>query len=614
MKRFVLITTLLALIPIPVVGQVAAPLIDGIAVIEWSSDRGAGGGNTALVSVNGGHLVVDPGPATMWAALARAIGTSPATRTPLVVRTGTGTESMYAVPPGMLALLPASSPIPPDPRDGRQVFQSPFVLEDGNRRVEVLNLGDGARKSSVVVHVPTDGVLFAGNLVGGGRDGDLVPTAVWSRALEQLERLRPETVVPGHGSVTGPDVLAETRLALIAAKNQIDRSIRDGVGRGQIAASIPQDALAILPEGTVDHIYEESVGLEAPHAFIDRLGLREAGTTLNDDPNWKPPTKVVVSDLWPGRTEQLRLAVPGLEVVVVDDAGEEARAVRDADAYLGWLTPETFAAAERLRWVQLPAAGVESFLAIPGLAESNILITNAQRLYAHGGAEHVMAMLLTLTRRLHIALELQRERRWDIEPLTGPSPYVGAGSELLELRGKTMLVAGLGGIGTEVARLGHGFGMRVVATRASRREGPAFVDYVGLSSELHALAADADVVVNSLPLTPTTQSILDERFFSTVKRSAYFLNIGRGKTVDTDALVRALRDGRLAGAGLDVTEPEPLPADHVLWGMKNVIITPHLGGDSDDHMERLWLVFRENLRRFANGEKLLSVVNKERGY
>ncbi len=536
MKRFVLITTLLALIPIPVVGQVAAPLTDGIAVIEWSSDRGAGGGNTALVSVNGGHLVVDPGPATMWAALARAIGTSPATRTPLVVRTGTGTESMYAVPPGMLALLPASSPIPPDPRDGRQVFQSPFVLEDGNRRVEVLNLGDGARKSSVVVHVPTDGVLFAGNLVGGGRDGDLVPTAVWIRALEQLERLRPETVVPGHGSVTGPDVLAETRLALIAAKNQIDRTLWPFYPRAPWITSM-RSLLASRPRTPSSTVWDS--GKPVLHSTMIRTGSHLLRSSCRTS----------------GRVAQSNYDSP-----------------------------------------------------------FNVLITNAQRLYAHGGAEHVMAMLLTLTRRLHIALELQRERRWDIEPLTGPSPYVGAGSELLELRGKTMLVTGLGGIGTEVARLGHGFGMRVVATRASRREGPAFVDYVGLSSELHALAADADVVVNSLPLTPTTQSILDERFFSTVKRSAYFLNIGRGKTVDTDALVRALRDGRLAGAGLDVTEPEPLPADHVLWGMKNVIITPHLGGDSDDHMERLWLVFQENLRRFANGEKLLSVVNKERGY
>ena len=185
---------------------------------------------------------------------------------------------------------------------------------------------------------------------------------------------------------------------------------------------------------------------------------------------------------------------------------------------------------------------------------------------------------------------------------------------MLELRGRTLLTVGLGGIGTEVARLAHGIGMRVIATRASRREGPPFVEYVGLSSELLTLAAGADVVVNSVPLTPSTENMFDDEFFSTMKPTAYFVNIGRGKTVDTDALVRALREGRIAGAGLDVTEPEPLPADHELWGMPNVIITPHVGGDSDEHMERLWLLFRENLRRFVNGEPLLSVVDKRRGY
>ncbi len=173
---------------------------------------------------------------------------------------------------------------------------------------------------------------------------------------------------------------------------------------------------------------------------------------------------------------------------------------------------------------------------------------------------------------------------------------------------------GLGGIGTEVARLAHGIGMRVIATRASRREGPPFVNYVGLSSELLTLAAEADVIVNCVPLTPSTENMFDEEFFQATKQTAYFVNIGRGKTVDTAALTRALRDRRLAGAGLDVTEPEPLPPDHELWGLPNVIITPHVGGDSDAHMERIWLLFRENLRRFVAGEPLLSVVNKRRGY
>ena len=124
----------------------------------------------------------------------------------------------------------------------------------------------------------------------------------------------------------------------------------------------------------------------------------------------------------------------------------------------------------------------------------------------------------------------------------------------------------------------------------------------------------ADVIVNSLPLTPATENLIDDSFFDRTKPTAFFINIGRGRTVDTEALTTALRAGRIAGAGLDVTEPEPLPPDHALWGMPNVIITPHIGGDSDAHMERMWLLFRENLRRFVEGEPLLSVVDKERGY
>jgi len=140
------------------------------------------------------------------------------------------------------------------------------------------------------------------------------------------------------------------------------------------------------------------------------------------------------------------------------------------------------------------------------------------------------------------------------------------------------------------------------------------VDYVGLSEELPKLAAEADVIVDCLPLTSATAGLFDQRLFETMKAGAYFVNIGRGGTVVTEALVGALQTHRLGGAGLDVTDPEPLPAESPLWDMPNVIITPHSGGDSDGQQERLWLLFQENLRRFAAGDRLLSVVDKARGY
>lgn len=349
-------------------------------------------------------------------------------------------------------------------------------------------------------------------------------------------------------------------------------------------------------------------------SFIARLGLREGASPTANSPGWVRPTKVIVADLWPGRTTELARVAPDVTLIVAKGLEEALAEVHDADAVLGWLTPEILMNGDRLRWVQLPAAGVERYLAILEIANRDIVLTNAQRIFAAGAAEHVLGMVLVLSRRLHTALQQQRERRWDVTPLTGPNPYSGQGSELLELRGRTMLVVGLGGIGTEVARIAHGIGMRVVATRNSRREGPEFVDYVGLASELDSLVSEADVIVNSVPLTAATEGMFDAAFFSRMKSTAFFINIGRGRTVDTEALTVALREGRIAGAGLDVTEPEPLPADHDLWGMPNVIITPHIGGDSDAHMERMWLLFQENLRRFVEGEPLLSVVDQQRGY
>jgi phosphoglycerate dehydrogenase-like enzyme len=182
------------------------------------------------------------------------------------------------------------------------------------------------------------------------------------------------------------------------------------------------------------------------------------------------------------------------------------------------------------------------------------------------------------------------------------------------LEGKTMLVAGLGGIGTEVARRAAGLGMDVVATRQGGTGKPDFVRHVGQPDELLALAKDADVIVCALPLTPETTNLFDARFFDVLKPTAYFLNIARGGSVVTADLVAALQAGKLAGAGLDVTEPEPLPQDHPLWKAPRVLITPHISARSDLPGEARWTVAVENLRRYAAGEPMLSVVDLARGY
>jgi phosphoglycerate dehydrogenase-like enzyme len=156
--------------------------------------------------------------------------------------------------------------------------------------------------------------------------------------------------------------------------------------------------------------------------------------------------------------------------------------------------------------------------------------------------------------------------------------------------------------------------MRVVATRNSSRNGPDYVDYVGLSDEMVTLAGTADVIVNALPLTSGTRRIIDTEFFAGTKDGAIYISVGRGATTVTDALMVALESGRLRGAGLDVTDPEPLPEDHPLWKIPNIIITPHMAGQSELSTRNRWIIARENLRRYILGEKLLNLVDLERGY
>jgi phosphoglycerate dehydrogenase-like enzyme len=156
--------------------------------------------------------------------------------------------------------------------------------------------------------------------------------------------------------------------------------------------------------------------------------------------------------------------------------------------------------------------------------------------------------------------------------------------------------------------------MKVIATRNSRREGPDYVSYVGLADELLDLARQADVVINTAPLTEKTQGMFNAEFFRAMQPHAYFISIGRGLSTNTDDLVAALQNGEIGGAGLDVFDPEPLPADHPLWKQPRVIITPHVAFRSEKLRERVWTLVEESMRRYVNGDRMLNIVDLERGY
>jgi len=341
--------------------------------------------------------------------------------------------------------------------------------------------------------------------------------------------------------------------------------------------------------------------------LIDQLGLRESAVASRDLPGWSPPKKIVVRQGRPGALAEYKALAPEVEFVEVDSVEKARIEAVDAQVVLGICDEEILANSPELFWIQVYSAGVEHCLEHPGMHAGNKLLTNGQRIGSPALAEHAIAMMMMLARGLDVYYANQLKGEWQQQTELDRTDHI-------ELAGRTLLVVGLGGIGTQVAMRGHGLGMRVIATRNSRREGPDYVAYVGLADELNELAAQADVVINTVPLTDATLGIFNKAFFDVMKPEAYFISVGRGASTVTDDLVAALQSHSIAGAGLDVTDPEPLPKGHPLWSMPRVIITPHTAGRSDKGRDRLYLMVKENIRRYVNGEPMLSVVDIEKGY
>jgi len=352
--------------------------------------------------------------------------------------------------------------------------------------------------------------------------------------------------------------------------------------------------------------YASTPAAEVP-SELQGLGLHESDVASRDIPGWKKPERILVwTVLGPQMIEPLRAVVPGIELVPVSSVKEAIRAASGAQAVIGFCDQLLLEKSDQLHWVQVYFAGVEDCVSLPGM-QSGIVLTNGQRLSSPAIGDHAIALTYALVRGIDVFHGNQAGGKWN-RSFSGKLRGFG------ELSGRTMLVVGLGGIGTQVAQRAHALGMRVLATRGSRREGPDFVEYVGLGHEAIELAAKADVVVNAAPLTDSTRGMFNQAFFAAMKPSAYFISVGRGQSTVTADLLDALKSGQIAGAGLDVTDPEPLPPDHPLWTTPRVIITPHVAATSMETFGRIQALVTENLRRYAAGEPLLSVVDVKRGY
>jgi len=298
------------------------------------------------------------------------------------------------------------------------------------------------------------------------------------------------------------------------------------------------------------------------------------------------------------------------EVVFVPTDSDEdfARELEDAEIALCWaLTPEQFRKAKRLRWVQSAAAGAGKNL-FPEMVKSDVLLTNASGVHAIPISEHVIGVMLSLSRKLHLAMRLQIERKWREESIVNIRDLPG------EMFDKTIGIIGLGAIGRAVAERAKALGMQVIGIRKNWKRLENFVDQLLPPEQLDKLLEQSDVVVVACPLTEETKGLIGEAKLRKMKPTAFLINIARGKIIDEKALIRALKEGWIGGAGLDVFEEEPLPEASELWGLPNVVITPHVAGATPKYWTRVANLFADNLRRFLDGQPLLNVVDKKLGY
>jgi len=300
---------------------------------------------------------------------------------------------------------------------------------------------------------------------------------------------------------------------------------------------------------------------------------------------------------WP---QKIKAVVPDAEVLLFDRWEDALEEIQDADAAYGNVVPELLARAKKLRWIQAPAAAPPAGYYYKELIESPVVVTNQREIYNDHIGAHIMAFVLAFARGFHYYIPQQLRREWKPRGIQAT----------VYLPEATALIIGVGGIGSEAARLCSAFGITVIGVDARRPEAPPGVKELHRPDKLHELLPRADFVIMTVPETPQTRGMMSMRQFKLMKKTAYLINIGRGATVILDDLVEAIRSGTIAGAGLDVFQVEPLPPDHPLWTLPGVLITPHVAGEGPYLQERRTQLLLENCKRFNEGRPLINVVDK----
>ena len=301
-------------------------------------------------------------------------------------------------------------------------------------------------------------------------------------------------------------------------------------------------------------------------------------------------------DEWPAK---LRAAIPDIEINVATSTGEAMEMIEEADAAFGDIVPEVFERATKLRWIACPQAGPRAGYYHQALIDSDVEVTNTRDIYNDHISNHIMSFVLAFARGLHVYIQQQQNRDWD------------PGYEIINLPDATAVIVGVGGIGGETARLCAEFGITVLAVDPRVTEPPPGVAELHHPDAMDQILAKADFVIVTVPETPDTQGMFNAEKFRLMNSRAHFINIGRGATTILDDLVHALESGEIRGAALDVFQIEPLPSDHPLWSMSNVIITPHCAGAGPYLDDRRADLFIENCLRFNEGKPLKNLVAKD---
>jgi phosphoglycerate dehydrogenase-like enzyme/glyoxylase-like metal-dependent hydrolase (beta-lactamase superfamily II) len=495
-------------------------------------------------------------------------------------------------------------------------FTDKFILDDGTRRAEIYYFGQAHTTGCIFFFLPKEKIVFTGDSCVNGPfnymgDSD---SASWIEVLTQVQSLQPDVVVPAHGAVAKADLLQTQKQYFIELRAQIAAMVREGksLDDAKAAVDIPMwkqwTGETKMSVENISHVYREMTRGPLNWATGDPTFPGRGAIAIPVDKGKEAPRlKFLLGSVAPEDRAAFKEVAPNVEIVLAKDKAEAMRLAPEVDGCAGnFVSPEFLREAKKLRWVQQFSAGVEQITFIPELQNNDqIVLTNMRTMFGPPIADHVMGMILSLYRSLPHYQELMKEGKW------GKGDQAPFQSELL---GKTMLVVGLGGNGSETAKRAHAFGMKVLATDPKDLAVPVYVSRLEKPDKLNALLPAADVVVLAAPLTPDTTALFGSDRLALMKEGAFLINIARGKMVDPAALVAALQSRKLRGAGLDVTEPEPLPSDHPLWKMPNVILTPHVSGQSPGTRSRTRQLFIENMRRFASGEALINVVDKKAGY